>query len=160
MNRLILALVGFLLSILIIVVGSSCDGQKDRLVDPPSHSLVDTLILDSLVAAIENGVYGNVRSVLIHREGRLVFERYFDGYDREYLQPVYSVTKSVTSALIGIAINHGEIDGVDERMLPFFSHYPNIANMDARKQAIRRVVASLHSPVQLCESHVREQRLG
>jgi CubicO group peptidase (beta-lactamase class C family) len=46
------------------------------------------------------------------------------------------VTKSVTSTLIGIAINHGEIDGVDERMLPFFSHYPNIANMDARKQAI------------------------
>lgn len=140
MNRLIFALVGFLLPILIIVVVPSCDGEEVRLVDPPSRtgvdSLVDTSILDSLVTAIEDGVYGDVRSVLIHREDSLVFERYFGGYDREYLQPVYSVTKSVMSALIGIAIDHGDIGGVNERMLPFFSHYPDIANMDPWKQAI------------------------
>lgn len=140
MNRLIFTFISLFLSILLIVAGSSCNCKETRLVNPPppngTKPLVDTLILDSLVTAIENDEYGNVRSVLINREGNFVFERYFGRYDREYLQPIYSVTKSVTSALIGIAINRGEIDGATELMLPFFSHYPNIANMNVWKQAI------------------------
>lgn len=74
-----------------------------------------------------------VHSVVVVRHGKLVFERYFPGYDQPWGQPegqheftattkhdMRSVTKSVTSLLVGIAIDRKLIAGVDEPVLKFF----------------------------------------
>lgn len=53
---------------------------------------------------------------------------YYQGRDVHTLQ---SVTKSVTSALIGIAIRRGEISGVDAPLLSFFENY-DLSNIDER----------------------------
>jgi CubicO group peptidase (beta-lactamase class C family) len=125
----------------ITVYVSACGVREGPLSTPPKparpdSALIDTTLLDSLVTAIESNVYGVVHSVLILREDSLVFERYFNGYHRERLQEVFSVTKSVTSTLIGIAVERGEIAGVDERILQFFPQYPVIANLDSLKEDI------------------------
>lgn len=99
-------------------------------------TLIDYCFLDSLVAAVDGGEYGVVRSVLIERRNSLVFERYFNGYHRDTHQHVYSVTKSFTSALIGIAVGRGEIGPIDETIWRYFPQYPNIENFDSRKNAI------------------------
>jgi CubicO group peptidase (beta-lactamase class C family) len=52
------------------------------------------------------------------------------------LHPCYSVTKSFTSALIGIAIDQGYINGVDDNLLDFFPEYEDIANLDDTKKSI------------------------
>ncbi len=49
---------------------------------------------------------------------------------------MYSATKSVTSALIGIAIEQGKIKGVDQKVLGFFPEYTTIANLDTHKQSL------------------------
>lgn len=55
-----------------------------------------------------------MRSLLVVKDGRLVVEEYFgDGADEE-LHDVRSVTKSVVSALAGIAIKRGDIGGLDD----------------------------------------------
>jgi CubicO group peptidase (beta-lactamase class C family) len=51
---------------------------------------------------------------LVVHEDRLVFERYFDGATRASLQTSFSVAKSVLSTLVGIAIDEGLIDGVED----------------------------------------------
>ncbi len=56
------------------------------------------------------------------------FHPYYHGRDVHSLQ---SVTKSVTSALIGIAIGRGEIAGVDTPLLDFFGDY-NLSRVDSR----------------------------
>ncbi|MCG2667926.1 serine hydrolase domain-containing protein [Bradyrhizobium sp. GCM10023182] len=74
-----------------------------------------------------------LHSVVVVRHGRLVFEQYFPGYDEPWGQPhgqyeftattkhdMRSATKSVTSLLIGIAIDRKLIAGVDESVLKFF----------------------------------------
>jgi CubicO group peptidase (beta-lactamase class C family) len=48
---------------------------------------------------------------------------------------LYSTTKSVTSALIGIAIDRGTIESVDQRVVDFFIDR-SIANLDPRKQSL------------------------
>src|SRR5688572_30688427 len=48
-----------------------------------------------------------LRALLVARHGRLVVERYFDGADSTTLCDVRSVTKSVVSALTGIALSRG-----------------------------------------------------
>ncbi|MEE9465567.1 MAG: serine hydrolase [Candidatus Neomarinimicrobiota bacterium] len=92
--------------------------------------------LEWLVNDIEEDRYGSVRSLIIARNDVVVFEEYFEGYTRDELQPIYSVTKSVISALIGIAHEQEQIASLDEPMLNYFPEYPNIENMDSWKQSI------------------------
>jgi CubicO group peptidase (beta-lactamase class C family) len=62
----------------------------------------------------------NIHSVLVIRHGYLVTEVYFPPYTREIKHPVHSVTKSVTSAMTGIAIKNGQIKSVQQNALDFF----------------------------------------
>jgi CubicO group peptidase (beta-lactamase class C family) len=75
--------------------------------------------------------------LLIVRHGFLVFERYFRGYDGSRPHPVYSVTKSVTSLLVGIASDRGELGPLHQSLLSFFPEYESIESLDSNKRAIR-----------------------
>jgi CubicO group peptidase (beta-lactamase class C family) len=77
----------------------------------------------------------NIHSALVIRNGYLVLEAYNYPYTANDLHTVYSVTKSFTSALFGIALDQGYIGGVDEPMLDYFPDR-TIANLDDAKQSI------------------------
>ena len=95
--------------------------------------------LNLLMNQISKGEYDKLHSVLIIKDGYLVFEEYFDGYkfnfsgrlfrgeyldyDRDTLHHQASVTKAFTSALIGIAIEQGSIESVDTPVFDYFPEY-------------------------------------
>jgi CubicO group peptidase (beta-lactamase class C family) len=54
------------------------------------------------------------------RHGYLVFERYYRGFGPEDAQDTQSVTKSVISALVGIALEHGYLQSLDQKAVGFF----------------------------------------
>ena len=56
-----------------------------------------------------------ITSVLVARHGKLLEERYYGGTHASDRLPVFSITKSVTSALIGIAVTDGKLK-LDERL--------------------------------------------
>lgn len=60
-----------------------------------------------------NTDYGNTTGVVVLKEGKLVYEKYFKGCTRESQVHVYSVTKSIISILIGIAVDRGYIQSID-----------------------------------------------
>jgi CubicO group peptidase (beta-lactamase class C family) len=62
------------------------------------------------------GEMPGVHAILVARHGRIVLERYYHGLPADQPFPVYSITKSVVSALAGIAIAEGKIRGIDERL--------------------------------------------
>jgi CubicO group peptidase (beta-lactamase class C family) len=97
---------------------------------------MDEGVLDDLSRRLHAGEYGAVTSILVVRNGRLVFEDYH-GAARESAHTMQSVTKSVTSLLAGIAIDQGRLGGVDARVVDFFPDYRPIGNLDARKDAMR-----------------------
>jgi CubicO group peptidase (beta-lactamase class C family) len=74
--------------------------------------------------------YGNVAGIVVRKGGEKVYEGYFNGYSPDDAFHVYSVTKSVVSALIGMAIDRGDIESVDCRVLDFF---PDYAVMDGEE---------------------------
>lgn len=82
----------------------------------------DSLILDLNSRIIENE-YRNVHALLIVKNDYLVFEKYYNGYDRNDTHRIFSVTKSVSSALIGIAIENDFIQNVDEHIIGFLPEY-------------------------------------
>ena len=101
----------------------------------PAFTL-DNEKLSQLVKSIENGKFGNIHSLVIILNDRLVLEEYFQGWTRNKLHKIHSASKSVASALIGIAIDKGNIKGLQDKLLNFFPEYKSIAHLDERKKAI------------------------
>jgi CubicO group peptidase (beta-lactamase class C family) len=90
--------------------------------------------LEERVAA---GELRGVTSVLVSTlETDLLYEGYFGGAGRDTLHDVRSASKSWTALLVGIAIDRGELAGVDARVLPLFAGRGPFAHPDPRKDAI------------------------
>ncbi|MCJ7538499.1 MAG: beta-lactamase family protein [Desulfobacterales bacterium] len=74
-------------------------------------------------------------SLLVVKNGYLVFEKYYSWGSPEKYAVVHSVTKSVTSALIGIALDKGYLKSVDQKLIEFFPEYIT-DDLDPRKKEI------------------------
>ena len=70
-----------------------------------------------------NKDYNNITGVIVLKDGKIQYENYFNGCSRESTIHVYSVTKSIVSILIGIAIDKGYIKSVNQKVLDFFPDY-------------------------------------
>ncbi len=101
---------------------------------PPEEQGMDSELLAGMFQHIEDQ-HLNLHSLLIVRNGYLVTEAYFNPYTQNQPQYVASVTKSVISTLVGIAIQKGFIKDVSQTMVSFFPDR-TILNLDAGKKAI------------------------
>jgi len=132
--------------------------------------------LEALDQEFAAGKHGYIDGMLIVRHGRVALDRtYTHDYDRlfagkgepgiyNYYDPAWhpyykrtrlhtmqSVSKSVTSALIGIAIARGEIPGVDVPVMPYFSAFK--VKPDPRRDRMRlRDVLTMTTGIQWDES--------
>lgn len=57
------------------------------------------------------------RAVVVLKDGKLIAERYADGFDKDSKHIGWSMTKSIFNALIGIAIQEGKLEGLDQTKL-------------------------------------------
>ncbi|WP_051250855.1 serine hydrolase domain-containing protein [Paenibacillus harenae] len=71
-----------------------------------------------------------MKSVLVHKEGRLVAEWHERGKDT--IGPLYSCTKSILSALIGIALERGDLSGINQPITDFLEHPPELGEALSR----------------------------
>lgn len=67
--------------------------------------------------------YNNMNGIIIVKDGYIAYEKYFNGFNSKDTFHVTSVTKSVLSALIGIAIDKSYIQSENQRVLDFFPEY-------------------------------------
>jgi CubicO group peptidase (beta-lactamase class C family) len=102
----------------------------------PQSEGLDTARLDALTAAIKRGDFQQITSVLIARDGRLVYERYFDGGGKDTLRNTRSVTKTVTGMLVGLAIEDRVLQGVDAPVAAILSDLKPFQNPDPRKDKV------------------------
>lgn len=100
-----------------------------------AQSGLDIGLLNEMMRRIIAGVYPNVHSILIVKEGKLVFEEYFYDYTADSLHQLRSATKSFISALAGIAIHEGYIKSKNEKVLTYFPEY-QLSNMSPLKNKI------------------------
>jgi CubicO group peptidase (beta-lactamase class C family) len=106
--------------------------------------VIDKEILANLVERVSSGDYQNIHSILIVKDGRLVFEQYFPGYawdwdddqfqgeftefNAQALHSVMSVSKVFTSALTGIALEGGFIEDLDQTVISYLPNYSHLSN--------------------------------
>lgn len=125
----------------------------------PEAQGLDRTALEGFDRELKAGVQGYVDSMLVVRHGHVVFEREYEhDYDRlfagrgapglyNYYDPAWhpywkrsrlhtmqSVSKSVTSALIGIALRRGELPSIGVKMMPYFADFKT--KPDPRRDAM------------------------
>ena len=67
--------------------------------------------------------YANTLGLVVYKNSEIVLEEYFNGANREESVHTFSIVKSIVAILIGIAIDKGYIESVNQRVLDFFPDY-------------------------------------
>jgi len=78
---------------------------------------------------------GTAQSLMVEKNGTLLYEEYQNGTDRNTTTNIKSASKSVLSLLVGIAIEKGHLEGVDQTIGEFFPDYFD-DNPDPKKESI------------------------
>ena len=90
-------------------------------------------LVDELPPERKHGLH----SLLVVRRGKLVMEEYWNGHDRETVHDLRSSTKSITSLLLGIAIDKGLVGDPSDPLLPYLgAAYPDLDQSPAGKGRI------------------------
>lgn len=100
----------------------------------PEAQGIDSELINKMFENIKDSNLG-IHSLLIIRNGYLVTEGHYYPYKKENRHILNSVTKSLTSGLVGLAIEDGYMKSIDQKVI---SIYPDvhIENMDERKKNI------------------------
>ncbi len=110
--------------------------QEWQTATPDSQGVNGTLLLE-MEDEMSHRIWRNdIISLLIIKNGFLVYENYFGDPDRvDQANEIHSCTKSITSILVGIALAQGLIGSVNDYVLDYFPDR-TFDNMDERKEAI------------------------
>jgi CubicO group peptidase (beta-lactamase class C family) len=124
----------FRIAVLLCVLGGSA--RADWIKSPPEAEGLSASKLREMEGDVRAGEFKKITSIAIARNGKLVYEAYFDG-DATTLRDTRSVGKTVTSMLVGLAIAERKLSGVDARILALLPERTRrIANLDPRKLKI------------------------
>jgi CubicO group peptidase (beta-lactamase class C family) len=93
----------------------------------PSQSTISAKSFNELLTSTQTTAF------LIIKDNQLIYENYFNGYGRDSINTSFSVAKSFVSALVGIAIDEGLIDSVDDSITKYI---PELEDRDIRYSAI------------------------
>lgn len=127
------------------------DGWKTAMAEAAG---LDARRLAALTAAVRAWPELGVHAILIERSGRLVYEEYFDGFDERWgiprgrvsigpdsLHDLRSITKSVVSALAGLAIADGAIKSLDQPVVDWFPEYSELNTAEGRRLTLRHLLS-------------------
>ncbi len=116
----------------------------------------DSTRLAALTQSIRSWPELGVHAILIERNGRLIYEEYFDGFDERWGQPLgrvtmtaeskhdlRSITKSVVSALIGIALAEGKIQSLNQPLIKWFPEYPDLDTAERRRVTLAHALSMI-----------------
>jgi CubicO group peptidase (beta-lactamase class C family) len=119
----------------------------------PEEQGLDPALICSIGSRIEAWKEANVHAVVVARHGALVYERYFAGddqlwgkplgrvsYDASKLHDVRSVTKSITSLVVGIAVGNGWIKDLDAPVFSFFPEYADLRTPEKDRITLRHLL--------------------
>jgi CubicO group peptidase (beta-lactamase class C family) len=102
--------------------------------DNPYASQIEAIGGDSSNGSLESYLQASgTTAFLVVHDDKLLYERYFNGYDQRSVNTSFSMAKSFASALVGIAIDEGHIKSVDE---PITNYLPELLKKDKRFKSI------------------------
>jgi CubicO group peptidase (beta-lactamase class C family) len=103
------------------------------------HS-TDSSSISNLMKEVIDQKYGSIKSLLILKNNKLIVEEYFYGYNRNDLHQIFSCTKSITSLLLGIALDRHKDVKTDQAIFTFFPQYNSLKTEGREKINLKHVL--------------------
>ncbi|MGH8104942.1 MAG: serine hydrolase domain-containing protein [Arenimonas sp.] len=92
---------------------------------------------DEVSKSVKAGEFQKITSIVVSRDGKVLYEEYFDEGGAEARRNTRSSTKTVAGMLTGLAIADGKLPNQQEAIVPYLSaKHPVIQNNDPRKAKI------------------------
>jgi CubicO group peptidase (beta-lactamase class C family) len=107
--------------------------------------MIDKKLAKNLHAIILNE-YENTEGIVILKAGEIIFEEYFGKSNNKSKHHIASVTKSILSALIGIAIEKGYIKSTEEIVMGYFPEYNFIFPNGIREKVTIQNLLTMTTP--------------
>lgn len=120
-------------------------------ISSPEAQQIDSNLLNKADARIEEN-YPNIYSLLVVRHGFLVYEKYYRGMNEDSDNQVYSVTKSVMSALTGIALREKIITGTDQKVSELLPGYFSAIDNPKKKDITVKNVLTMSGGLETIDS--------
>ena len=102
----------------------------------PTQVKLDKNRLQRLIEKIQDSIIHSVDGIVVVKNGKIALEQYFNGFSKDSLHNMASVGKSITSALVGIAIDKGLIPGLQTKVADYFDKDYDIQYPMDQKQQI------------------------
>ena len=96
---------------------------------------IDTTKIYKLFGQLQNREH-KINSILLLKNGQIIIEEYFGENAKNTQHDLRSVTKSISSILMGIAIDKGMIESVDDPIRKYIKNPEPKKNIDKRKDEI------------------------
>lgn len=118
--------------------------------EPGNHGFDESALAQITDVAVEEWPFLN--SLLIIRHGYIVHESYYNGFDASELHDIASVTKSWTSALVGMARAGGELVNLDEPIPDLLPEYFAGGNHDDKREITLKNLLMMRSGIEWDEA--------
>jgi CubicO group peptidase (beta-lactamase class C family) len=105
--------------IILISISVNLNSQYIKVTD------LDSVILtaDRLIETNPRVFFRNVESLIVFYDGKIRFEKYYNGAEKDSLHQIQSQTKSIVSLLLGIAIDKGFVSGENDFVHKYFPEF-------------------------------------
>jgi CubicO group peptidase (beta-lactamase class C family) len=144
-HKCIYFLICILLTLSSCTIQSNSDRPLSQQLDPaypmpdwqtsnPAEQGMDSALLDQMMTDIDD-THLAIHSLLIIRNGKIVLEKYYPGHGRSELHPLYSVTKSFVSTLLGIAADQKKLGDLNNPVIDYFPDM-DFDNPDPQKDSM------------------------
>jgi CubicO group peptidase (beta-lactamase class C family) len=100
----------------------------------------DSTSVYNLMERIINREFGRLESILIIKDQKLLLEEYFYNYNRTKLHRINSCTKSITSLLLGIALDQQKMNNVEQSVFNFFPQYASLKTPEKERITLKNVL--------------------
>ena len=105
-------------------------------IDFSETHLIESPLLTKMDSLVKEGNFENITSILIAKDGKLLFEQYYNENDLNSLHNTRSATKTMATLLTGIAIDKGFIKTENDKIFDYLQHKMPVKNPDPRKEEI------------------------
>ena len=134
--------------------GNPSNVDDQWVIGSPEQQGFDPAVLCAMGKGVLDGKLANVDSIVIVRHGVLVYEHYFDyrnqvTFDAAHKHVSNSMTKSLVSLLVGLALDRGLIKDIDTSIFQYFPEYVDLRTPEKDRITLRNLLtmsSGLYSP--------------
>lgn len=124
----------FIISLIIICLVCSINANAQIDFSQANHE--QSALLNELDSLVSSGTYERITSILVAKNGRLLYEKYYLDNEVNSKHNTRSCTKTIATLLAGIAKDKGHIQSEKDRILDYLQHKLPYENPDKRKEDI------------------------